>query len=169
MYSNGHASMNSAVAVPDLSTTGGTIFVVGKQATPASTDINAPFLNFGTSQSISMRRAGSSASTFRMGANSTTGTKNNDHSPYADGTYFTLRLKVDNVNLVTAVNNGTPVSQACILGSFAGGTILKLFSTGSGGTYGDKWIAEVLIFNRALDSTETGLVETYLQDKYAHY
>lgn len=159
------ARMNTAAVVPDLSTIGGTIFIVGKQA--VSGDVNAPYLSFGTSQSVNIRRQGATADANRFGVNSASGATNNDRAGVTDGTYHTLRLRVDNVNQFASINNDAETSIACILGSFAGGTILELLY--SSGTFGDKAICELIIFTRSLNSTELGQMEDYLRTKYSHY
>lgn len=158
--------MSTAVVVPDLATQGGTIFIVGKQAT--SGDANGPFLSFGSSQSVSIRRGGSSANAIRFGVNSSGGATVANFTGVPDGTFYTLRLRVDNVNQYSTINNTSETTVACILGSHAGGTNLELFWQ-AGPTFGDKAIAEVIIYTRDLTTEEIDNVEAYLLEKYNHY
>lgn len=151
--------------MPDLSVLGGTIFIVGKQID--ASDTNAPFISFGTSQSVNIRRAGASGDAIRFSVNSSGGTTINDRGSVIDNTFHTLRLRVNNVSQFVSVNNDSETVVACVLGSFAGGTPLELMY--SGGTYGNKSIAELLVYTRSLTPTEITKVETYLKTKYAHY
>ena len=162
----GNKKLSSAVNVPDLSTDGGTIFIVGQQS--ISGDSNGPYLTFGTTQSVNIRRQGATANANRFTVNSSGGSTNNDRSGVTDGVFHTLRLRVDNVNQYASVNNDTETSVACILGSYAGGSPLQIFFDGSA-TYGSKLIAEILIYNRDLSAPEITMVEDYLKDKYQHY
>lgn len=159
----GNAKMSSSIVVPDLIPQGGTIFIIGKQLP----DTNAPFLTFGTSQSVSIRRGGVTADLIRVTVNSTGGTTINNRSGIIDGVFHTIRLQIDNVNQKVSINDDSDTSIPCILGAHAGGTFLDIFGTGS--TFGDKAIAEIVIYTRSLTMMEIADIEDYLRTKYAHY
>ncbi len=160
------AAMVTSSFVPDLSTQGGTIFIVGKQSPTEAA--NRYYFDFGSSQFMGIRRMGATANTNRFTVNSQSGTVNNDFSGVTDGVFHSLRLRVDNVNQYGSINNSTEQSATCVLGNYAGGSILQMFFSPIS-SYSDKSICEFLLYNRSLTPTEIGQVEAYLNTKYNLY
>lgn len=164
--SGGNARLDAANLVPDLAVQGGTIFIVAKQIN--TSDTNGPFLFFGTTQSVNIRRGGAAADYIRFGVTSQSGATSNNRIGFPDNVFYSLRLRVDNVNQYASINNDTETSVPCVLGDYSGGTILSLFWS-VGNVYGNKQICEVIFYDRDLNETEINEVETYLNDKYALY
>lgn len=160
-----NASMLSAANFPDITTSGMTIFMVAKQNNAGSLDANGAFMNAGAIQNIRIRRAGGLGS-IEAGANTTTGAQVTLPG-VAEDTFYTIRLRTDNTNQSAALNNGTPVVAANSPVAYTGAPI-QLFAI-SNSAFGNKSFAEIILYNRALNSTEITNVENYLRNKYAHY
>lgn len=165
------ATMATVVNLANLSA-GGTVFIVAKQSVvngATGSDAAGVFLGAGNETNMQIQRGSTSISgnVFSVSGGIDASTLAITTPVIPDDTFVTIRLKNDGTDNTIAVNNGT-VGTATADGSGYSATPLTVFSS-LGGANGNKQIAEIIIYNRALSGSEVTEVETYLQDKYQHY
>jgi hypothetical protein len=157
-----NALLTGSVAFPDNASTGMTIFMVASQDTESA---NGIFLSVGTSLDVAVFRTGSSNSysaKMRSGGSIVQGTT------MTNGTFYSMRISYEAGTQYVALNNGTESFNSVTVGSM-GSEQLFLFGSPSGTFYGNKKIAEIIIYTRKLSGAEVTQVETYLNDKYNLY
>jgi hypothetical protein len=138
-----------------------TVFVVGSQDSTGSplADFDGYFV-YSNSGKAGIKRDGSNNT---VAAEETSGIVS---VAATNATFYTIRRMVEGSVSSIALNDGTPDTGA-IAGPFAPSAVYAF--TSDVGDNGYKRIAEIIIYTRALNSTEITDVETYLKDKYAHY
>lgn len=159
------AKMSTAANFPDMSA-GGTVFLVAKQSTTngaTNFDAGGVFIGAGSRVNMSIERDGST--TVQGGIRATAALDCTTTVP--EDTFVTIRLKHNGTTNAIAVNDGTENTSTPGASSYLA-TPMQLFKT-IAGAQGNKQIAEVLIYTKALSSLEIAQVESYLQTKYAHY
>lgn len=151
------AYMKTAATVPsgDL-----TVFLVGSQAVGTSplSDNNGTFL-----------QASDSFWFARFGANPQIRLNGTPAKAVTNGTFYTIRAIHDTSGSGTfelATNNDTPVTAAT--GTLGSMLQLSIFDDGFA-DWGNKQIAEVIVYTRKLTTLEIADVEDYLKDKFNHY
>ena len=157
------ANMKTVANLPNVSTTGVSIFVVGKViSSPGAlnymfkTDNAEIYTN--TTPSVNGKVGLNTPTTLNL--------------PITLGTYYTFRLEGDLIDQYLSLNNGAPVTSNNADYLFLGRPF-RIFS--QSGPYrtptdqGDIAFAEIIVYNTALTPTETLGIETYLKNKYNHY
>lgn len=87
--------------------------------------------------------------------------------PAVNGTFYTIRYRVNGSNRFLSVNNGTEDTDTY---TPAGTPSVFHILNNSGGTNpGNKSIAEILIYTRSLTTDEINDLELYFKEKYEHY
>ena len=157
------ANMRTVANFPDISSTGVSIFIVGKVISspePLCFVVKAADIQMFTNSTPSING--------RVGVNTLTTLT----SSIALGTYYTFRLEGDLNNQSLAINNNTPVTSNDA-DYFSLNIPFRIFAqTGpypSPTEQGDVAFAEIIVYNTALTPTETLGIETYLKNKYNHY
>jgi hypothetical protein len=161
-----NASMLSAANFPDITVSGITVFMLAKQSNAGGLDSTGTFITAGSIQNILIARNGGLGG-LRAGANTTNAARIDTTSGIAEDTFYTIRLVTNNTIQRLAVNNGAEVTANNAAQSYIG-TPIQLFALSSS-NYGNKGIAEIIIFNRVLNSTEIANMEAYLRNRYKHY
>jgi hypothetical protein len=138
-----------------------TVFVVGSQDSTGSplADFDGHFV-YSNSGKAGIKRDGSNNT---IAAEKTSGIVS---KAATNGTFYTIRRMVSGSTSSIALNNGT--ADTGVIGSGFAPTPLYAF-TSDVADNGYKRIAEIIIYTRALDSTEIADIESYLRTKYAHY
>jgi len=157
------ANMKTVANLPNVSTTGVSIFVVGKViSSPGAlnymfkTDNGEIYTN--TTPSVNGKVGLNTPTTLNL--------------PITLGTYYTFRLEGDLIDQYLSLNNGAPVTSNNADYLFLGRPF-RIFS--QNGPYptptdqGDIAFAEIIVYNTALTPIETLGIETYLKNKYNHY
>ena len=139
-----------------------TIFIVGSQSITGAplTDTDGVFL-YSAANDLRISRS--------VSANEIAGAVFGLTKPATNGTFYTIRnqyLTTGSNGYYLALNNGTVGYLAA--SSSTSADQLLVFDDGFN-SFGNKQIAEIIIYTRALNSGEIAQVETYLQDKYNHY
>ncbi len=164
------AKMSTSVNCPNMST-GGTIFIVGKQSLnngATNFDSSGVFIGAGSSVNFQIQRGLTTTgllASIRGAINSTAYASSTD--VVGEDIFKSIRLAYDGTTNAISINNGLEQQTASSGGSFTA-TPIQLFKT-LGGAQGNKQIAMALIYNRTLTPTEIGQVESYLQTKFNHY
>lgn len=138
-----------------------TIFIVGSQSIASSplADTNGSFIYTDTDSTNILRngsgnaiKSPSSGSLLSIAA--------------TNGTFYSIRYLVTGSTRSLSLNNGTPLTDTQTPPGDS--NVLTVFDDGFG-NYGNKQIAEIVFYSRALNGTEIGEVETYLNNKYNLY
>jgi len=146
-----------------LANGGITVYMVAMQDDAGGTlDSNGRFINAGPTTNINLQRNGTSdaySATLR-GGTAITGS-------ITDGTFYTFRLRNDLSTTNIAINDGVEQTTAAT-GPSTVTNATYLFAGFSSG-FGNKSIAEIMIFTENHDASKIAIVESYLKTKYNHY
>jgi hypothetical protein len=146
----------------DVRSNGLTVFIVASQA-PDNGYTSGMFLASGSFSNVIISRAGSDNQV--RAAAGTSGSK--CILSVDDDTFYSIRLKFDNTKNYLSINNGTEDQQDVVATTYTGSPLNILNNAAS--AYGNKKIAEILIYSRVLDGSEIAQVEEYLKNRYNHY
>lgn len=168
---NGSESLmrtQSGVNFPDVASSGCTIYIVAAQEW--TNDEDGVFLSTGDTQGFrqpTIRRFGI-ASDVQAGA--ITDSSSAPTLGITDGTFYTIRLRLDTNNTYIAVNNASEYGTGRN-GSPAAYVAAQLFLFGklSGSDICNKKIVEVIVYTGDKTGNDSALVEYYLQQKYNHF
>lgn len=158
------AAMKTVAVFPDTERAV-TVFIVGKQIVGAGplSDAQGRFISTGDNSLYVAREFDGSNdniySNFKLNALI---------SPALNNTFYTVRLKWIAGVSELALNNVVKDSMTAAMFDL-GSTELFVFSGNGTNFFGNKEIAEILIYIRELTAPEISQVESYLQTKYAHY
>lgn len=166
--------LRTASAFPDHASTGITVFVVGMQPASEQTDGGHYHGFCGTGDPYNanygwqiMRNFNFADYMIFQGAYQ--GQANKTSPELTDGTYYTIRFKVTPTGFIyAALNNGSEASGSSSVNTVPS-SYLMVLDTYSGDHWSNKDIMEIAIFQRVLNSTEEGQMETYFKNKYNHY
>jgi len=141
---------------------GATIFMVASQNTNGgNADVNGTYLEY--AQDSIVFRDFTSESVY-LTINSDSGAY---LTPVTNGTYYTIALKTDGVDIYPYLNG--------VLGSPSGTSLtatqqpLYIFQNHLNANTGNKRFAEILVYTRVLTDEEMTTVFSYLKTKYNHY
>lgn len=155
--------MRTAVNFPSFSAI--TVFIVGSQNEAGSplTDNNGYWFSNGASNAFLLRSSTNDTVDAQVFLYTT------QTAAVANATFKTIRMRFEpSVSQTLAINN-TIIQTQGVAGGFYAADKLNIFSDEAGANFGNKQIAEMIIFTRALTPTEITSVEDYLKTKYAHY
>jgi hypothetical protein len=149
----------------ELLTNGGiTVYMVAMQDDAGGTlDSNGRFINAGPTTNINLQRNGTAdeySATLRGGSPAITGA-------ITDGTFYTFRLRNDLSTTYVAINDGLEQSRAATGPSTVTNPTYLFAGISSG--FGNKSIAEIMVFTENHDASKIAIVESYLKTKYNHY
>jgi hypothetical protein len=158
------ASMKTLQIFPEATTTPITVYIVAKQIT----DGQGRFLSASTvSNGFEVMRSLASGIPHILFFN---GGSALVASPAIDNTFYSIRIKQDTTGANNiALNNVVKDTQSGVLSATTPTELYVFSSSGGFSNFGDKEIAEIIICTELHDTVTTGLVETYLNNKYAIY
>jgi hypothetical protein len=146
-----------------LANGGITVYIVAMQDSVGGTlDSNGRFISAGPTSNVNLQRRGVDmeySATLRGGAAI--------FGAITDGTFYTFRMRNDLSMTYVAINDGVEQSTSA-LGPSTVTSPTYLFASISAG-FGNKSIAEIMVFTENHDASKIAIVESYLKTKYNHY